>query len=189
MLRYSKESSASILKDFECGIQLMDEFIHNDLDVFLKNDPQYELYVAKDDELGIVAMYVISIGNFVDYKDEFQDLPCGKPWVFLDDDSQMRFATRYPTLEIDYLAVRKNLRESGYGSEIITELSRIAIQKNSLFLTVAAYHTDSYSAIPFYEKQGFFALQEYSEEFDTLRMAKRVETTDVHAGSPAQQTR
>ena len=31
-----------------------------------------------------------------------------------------------------------------------------------------------YSAIPFYEKQGFFALQEYSDEYDTLRMALRV---------------
>ena len=28
MLRYSKELSADILKDFECGIQTMDEFIH-----------------------------------------------------------------------------------------------------------------------------------------------------------------
>lgn len=175
MLRYSKESSASILRGFECGIQLMDEFIHNELDAFLKNDSQYDFYVAKDDELGIVAMFVISTGNFVDYKDEFHDLPFGKPWGFIDDDAQMRFATRYPTLEIDYLAVRRDLRECGYGSEIISELSRIALQKNALFLTVAAYHTASYSAIPFYEKQGFFALQEYSEEFDTLRMAKRVE--------------
>ena len=46
MLRYSQESSADILKDFECGIQIMDNFIHGTLGSFLKRDPSYCLYVA-----------------------------------------------------------------------------------------------------------------------------------------------
>ena len=37
-----------------------------------------------------------------------------------------------------------------------------------------AYHDAEYSAIPFYEKCGFFALQELSKDYDSLRMARRV---------------
>jgi len=174
MLRFREEASTDILKGFECGIHEMDAFINDALDDFLKNDPRYQLNVVADDELGIVAMFVISHGIFVDNDDEFQDIPFGKPWSFMDDDFQIQSGMMYPALEIDYLAVRKDVRESGYGSMIIEEISLRAKKKNFYFLTVDAYHTKGYSAIPFYEKQGFFAVQEYSEEYDTLRMARRV---------------
>ena len=174
MLKYSREDSADILKDFECGIRAMDDFIHSRLDSFLNNDSRYSFYVALDDEHGIVAMFVTSSGIFVDHDGEFQDLPLGKPWGYLDDDFEMHSGTMYPTLEIDYLAVRRDLRNEGIGAEIIAHLSETAHSKRCYFLTVDAYHTKGYTAIPFYEKQGFFALQEYSEEYDTLRMAKRV---------------
>ena len=174
MLKYSREDSADILKDFECGIRAMDDFIHSCLDSFLNNDSRYSFYVALDDEYGIVAMFVTSSGIFVDHDGEFQDLPLGKPWGYLDDDFEMHSGTMYPTLEIDYLAVRRDLRDKGIGTEIIAHLSETAHGKKCYFLTVDAYHTKGYNAIPFYEKQGFFALQEYSEEYDTLRMAKRV---------------
>ncbi|MBQ9548435.1 MAG: GNAT family N-acetyltransferase [Bacteroidales bacterium] len=162
------------MKGFECGIQEMDGFIHGALDAFLKANPQFKLNLATDDERGIVAMFVISPGIFVDNDGEFQDIPYGKPWSYFDEDAQMQSGTMYPSLEIDYLAVRKDVRECGYGSRIIEELSLRAKKRNFFFLTVDAYHTKGYSAIPFYEKQGFFALQEYSEEFNTLRMARRV---------------
>ena len=38
MLKYSREDSADILKDFECGIRAMDDFIHSRLDSFLNNE-------------------------------------------------------------------------------------------------------------------------------------------------------
>lgn len=50
----------------------------------------------------------------------------------------------------------------------------MAQSNGCFFLTVDAYHDDEYSAIPFYEKCGFFALQELSDEYDSLRMACRV---------------
>lgn len=139
-----------------------------------EDSAEYSFYVALDDEHGIVAMFVTSSGIFVDHDGEFQDLPLGKPWGYLDDDFEMHSGTMYPTLEIDYLAVRRDLRDKGIGAEIIAHLSETAHGKKCYFLTVDAYHTKGYTAIPFYEKQGFFALQEYSEEYDTLRMAKRV---------------
>ena len=174
MLRFSVESSADILKNFECGIHEMDVFIRDELQAFLKNDPRYQLNVAIDEIKGVVAMFVISSGIFVDNDGEFHDIPYGKPWSYMDEDFQIQSGTMYPSLEIDYLAVRKDLRTSGYGSKIIEEISIRAKSKNFYFLTVDAYHAKGYSAIPFYEKQGFFALQEYSEEYDTLRMARRV---------------
>ena len=103
-------------------------------------------------------MYIISAGIFVDKDGVFENIPYGKPWAYLDEDSGMQYATMYPTLEIDYLAVRKDLRKKGYGSLVIEELSKTARNRNCYFMTVSAYHSKDYSAIPFYEKQGFFAI-------------------------------
>lgn len=174
MLRFSKELTADILNGFECGVQTMDGFIRDSLVSLINEDRRYSLYVAVEDSLGVVALFITSSGIFIDHNSEYHDLPSGKPWGFIDDDFQMKSGIMYPTLEIDFLAVRKDLRGKGYGTQVIEELSAMARSKNCFFLTVDAYHTGVYSAIPFYEKQGFFALQEYSEEYDTLRMAKRV---------------
>ena len=62
MLRFSREISTDILIDFDCGIQKMDEFIHGSLDTFLKNDPRYNFYVAVEDGLGVVGIFVTSAG-------------------------------------------------------------------------------------------------------------------------------
>ena len=53
MLRYSKESYANVLDDFECGIPKMDEFIHESLNDFLMNDPRYSFFVAEEEGLGL----------------------------------------------------------------------------------------------------------------------------------------
>ena len=132
------------------------------------------MFTVSDDKQGIVAMVVTSSGHFVDYGGEFQDVPHGDAWGYLDDNGAIQNGAMYPTLEIDYLAVRKDLREKGYGTAIIAELSKMARDKGCFFLTVDAYHDTCYSAIPFYEKCGFFALEDFSEDQETLRMAKRV---------------
>ena len=72
MLKYSREDSADILKDFECGIRAMDDFM-------------------------------------------------------------MHSGNMYPTLEIDYLAVRRDLRDKGIGTEIkVTPQSHSTKNKDSL---------------------------------------------------------
>ena len=110
----------------------------------------------------------------MDEKEEYADLPSGKPWGYIDEDLELRSCLSFPTLEIDYLAVRKDFRNKGIGHQVMLELMRLATEGDVFFLTVDAYHDTSYSAIPFYEKQGFFALQEYSVDSNTLRMAMRV---------------
>lgn len=174
MLRYSKESTADTLHEFECGIPIMDDYIHHELNKRLRNDPGLALYVVRDEADAIVAMYVVSMGSFVDYDGEYAYLPQGKPWGYIDSERQIRSGARYSTLEIEYIAVRKDMRNKGYGSAIIKEIARTAKERTVYFLTLGAYHDAGYSAIPFYEKLGFFALQEYSEKYDTLRMALRV---------------
>ena len=57
----------------------------------------------------------------------------------------------------------------------------MAMDKECFFLTVDAYHNAEYSAIPFYEKMGFFAIEEFSDDSDTLRMAKRLAWTQYHS--------
>ena len=174
MLEYSRGFTANILDGFECGIPAMDAFIHCDLESLLKGDSRFAFYVVKAAEKGIVAMYIISDGKLVDYDDEFHDIPAGKPWGYIDDNYDMHTGTAYPTMEIDYLAVRKDLRNNGIGRDIIKKLAAEAKQKDCFFLTVDAYHVREYSAVPFYEKQGFFPLHNYSDHYDTLRMAKRL---------------
>ena len=53
MLRYSRKSSADMLDGSECGVQKMDDFIHNSLDDFLKNDPRFSFFIAEEEDLGI----------------------------------------------------------------------------------------------------------------------------------------
>lgn len=176
MLQYLMESSSDILKSFYCGVSEMDDFIHNSLKDLLRDHPDYRLCVVKEDAQNeIVAMFVTSIGRFIDYDEGFFDVPCGTHFSSFDEHGQICTGTEYPSFEIDYLAVREDLRDHGYGGEIMGELSRRAQNERCYFLTVDAYHNIDYSAIGFYEKQGFFPLEEYSEEQDTLRMAKRVE--------------
>ena len=98
-----------------------------------EDSAEYSFYVALDDEHGIVAMFATSSCIFVDHDGEFQDLPLGKPWGYLDDDFEMHSGTMYPTLEIDYLAVRRDLRNEGIGTEIkVTPQSHSTKNKDSL---------------------------------------------------------
>ena len=173
-MSFSKEERTDLLNGFECGIQVMDEFIRTQLDDLLSNDPRYSLYVVRNDGTDIVAFFVISTGAFVDDMGEYAELPSGEPWGYLDEDLGPQACQRFPTLEIDYLAVRQDCRKKGIGHQVMLELIGLATERNVFFLTVDAYYDPSYSAIPFYEKQGFFALQEYSVDSNTLRMAMRV---------------
>ena len=85
MLRYSKKFSIDILKSFECGILALDDFIHCSLASFLKEDSRYTFHLVTDEERGIVALVITSTGIFVDRDGEYDILPAGKPWGYLDE--------------------------------------------------------------------------------------------------------
>lgn len=174
-LRFSDNETADLLRGFECGVDKMDDFIRVELDSFLSNHPELHLCIVHDQDDKIVAMFVTGHRVFIDYDNEIKDLPYpGKPFAFFENDGSLGEGTQYPSLEIEYLAVQQQVQGKDIGTRIIDELCQRAKSQHLLFLTVQAYHTKDYSAIPFYEKTSFFPLEEYHDDNDTLRMARSV---------------
>ncbi len=170
-LNFRREPSAKVLKDFQCGITEMDTFIHLHLDEFL-SDHKNQLFVVRNEDNVIVGMFVLSEGYFYDANDTFIDAPVyGKPFAVLDQKTnRTTIAKRYSTVEIEYLAVSETCRDQHIGTEIILAITDLAHSQHTPFITVDAYVTIHYSAVPFYEKCGFTHLENQDRGYDTVRM-------------------
>lgn len=169
MLHFQKQDSHYILRDFYCGVAKMDMFISDGLEYILQ-EPKYHFYIVRDDNDVIVAMFVFSEGKVIRGKDEYIEIvDDGTPHAIFEGGCVIDRIC-YETLEIDYLAVQEEYRNNGIGTTIISELSKLAKQQGKHFLTVDAFHEDGYSAIPFYEKNQFIAVEDFKAEQDTQRM-------------------
>ncbi len=166
-----RHSSADALKSFECGIKEMDQFIHHHLSEFLV-DHKNQLFVVRDMQNAVVAMFVLSEGFFFDDSEAFEDMPAyGKPFAILDKvTGTTKFTKRYSTVEIEYLAVSKELRGTRIGTSIIQAIANLAKSQSTQFVTVDAYCTMNYSAVPFYQKCNFKILENQDRTYDTVRM-------------------
>ena len=166
-----RHSSAEALRTFECGISEMDNFIHHHLAEFLE-DHKNQLFVVRDTQNAIVAMFVLSEGFFFDDSNAFEDVPAyGKPFAILDKKTgTTKFAKRYYTIEIEYLAVSKEMRNMHIGTSIVQTIANLAKSQHTQFITVDAYCTMKYSAVPFYEKCNFKVLENQDRTYDTIRM-------------------
>lgn len=152
----------------------MDEFIKNGMKSILQ-DTRYSLYVVRDDSDILVGMFVFSEGIVLRKKNEYLDIiDDGCEYAILEGEHIID-KIRYSSLEIDYLAIQKEHRNQGIGSTIISELAKLAKSQGRHFLTVDAFHDKDYSAIPFYEKNQFLAVEDFREEQDTLRMFRHIE--------------
>ena len=171
MFSFQREPSAKALKNFRCGIKEMDDFIHFQLDSFL-SDHKNQLFIVSNEAGSIVGMFVLSEGFFYDERDAFIDAPAyGKPFAILDRMSgTTKIAKRYSTIEIEYLAVAQEFRNQSIGTEIILAITDLANSQHTPFITVDAYVTIHYSAVPFYEKCGFIHLENQDRGYDTMRM-------------------
>ena len=69
-----------------------------------------------------------------------------------------------------YLAVSLACRNQNIGTEIILAITDLAHSQHTPFITVDAYVTPHYSAVPFYEKCGFTHLENQDRGYDTIRM-------------------
>lgn len=169
MLHFQKQTSHFILQDFYCGVPKMDSFIRDGLCYILK-DPKYNFYIVRNDDNDIVAMFVYSDGVVIREKNEFHEIiDTGSPYAIFEG-GYIVDKICYYTLEIDYLAVQEEYRNQGIGSTIIAQLAHLAQSLGKHFLTVDAFHEPTYSAIPFYEKNQFIAVEDYKETQDTMRM-------------------
>lgn len=167
-------TDASILSDFTCGLQKMDTFIHHHLQSYLDKYP-CSAYSLCNEEEKIIAFFVIRYDTLVVFDEESSDdhkiiydteLPTAIP------------VNEYPSIEIEYLAVAKNFQRQGIGricmQQIINLADEVCQRLKIEFITVDAFKSDGYSAIPFYEKCHFSALEYPDPTKDTLRMYRPI---------------
>ena len=176
-LHLKLEQDASILSDFYSGIDAMDTFIHTRLSAFLRAY-KCRFYVLRNEQGIIVAMFVVSAGQLVldeDCKDDLRmKFPDIEEWPELKDYWE---AGVFPSIEIDYLAVRQEYRNQHIGKDIISIIESFKddeFYNHPLFLSVDAYCTRTYSAVKFYDKCRFWAAEFINQSLDTLRMYRRL---------------
>ena len=146
-------TDTSMLSDFTCGLQVMDDFIHYNLQSFLDSNSCLS-YCLKDENEKVVAFFILQSDqiSIVD-EDTIDDMQLIHPNLSVT-------SIEYKTMEIEYLAVATAHQRKGIGTECIRQILDIAKeqQRDTFFLTVDAYKSREYSAVPFYRKCGFDAL-------------------------------
>lgn len=166
----------SELQSFECGIEEMDNFIHNGLYQSVQNC-YCRMYAVHDANNVLIAFFALSFDSLRLDTDDIEDLQNGWTDTTIPCPTQDYLDTfwskvHYPALEIAYLAVHKDYRNQHIGKTIIAEIEKMAHNQQLAgcqFLTVGAYVSKEYNAIGFYTKCGF-AKAEPVPVRDTLRM-------------------
>lgn len=169
-----RADDTSALRHFECGLEDMDRFIHDQEQGLAKyiECRLSTLWLVYEGEK-VVAFFALSkdvlVLNHQDRdhinKDEklSSSLPDKENSVFWERD-------KYPAIEIDFFAVCKEKREikgNHLGTAIIESIAQIAAKdpfSSTLFLTVEALHTPQYSTIGFYKDYCGFEFSEKARE-------------------------
>ena len=170
-------SDATVFKEFRCGIKKMDDFIHEGLDLSVKNNFCKLYKVSRDEE--IVALFALSFDSLIlDYEDKTELKQTESVGVDSRYEDVFWSKRHYPALEIAYLAVREDLRGSDIGSFLINSIAEMAAGQKLAgcqFLTVEALSKAKereldYSATAFYYKNHFESCELPNASKDTLRM-------------------
>lgn len=165
-----RADDTSALFDFRCGVQSMDDFIHdpdNGLAKFIKLRLSNLWIVFEKDKA--VAFFALSkdalILNHSDRQTIERDKEKANALATPEDADKLWEKEKYPAIEIDYLAVCKEKREEAgehLGTAIIQKIAQFAANDKlsaTMFLTVEALDTKEYSAVEFYRNCDF----EFSE--------------------------
>ena len=179
-LRFERVEDASILSDFNCGLDVMDRFIHSGLQWC--NDYHYcVVYAVKDanDIVGVVALGCDKLEMDSTDKEELQTGFFPKPEIDFNYQETFWAKSSYPAIEIAYLAVKKDKRHLGIGEYIIEAVAQRALDSRfnlagCQFLTVEAYKRGNASAVGFYSHCDFIAAEEPNPSKETLRMYKTI---------------
>lgn len=151
------------LKNFYCGVPKMDNFIHNGGLKESVNNSYCKAYSVHNEANELVAFFALSYDSLQLDIDDVEDLQNGWSDTSTPQPSDAYFDTfwskvHYPALEIAYLAVAKDYQKKHIGTQILEAIEQMARRQNFAgcqFLTVGAYHSSEYSAIPFYSKNHF----------------------------------
>ena len=181
----------SVLRDFYCGVEPMDRFIHDGLQLSIANH-YCCAYTVKLEEASeaidaIFALNFDSLDLDVDDKDEMMDGSSSADKPLLTDDYKEIFLNKlhYPALEISYLAVRQDLQKSGLGCTIIEFIIKRAQEQafaGCQFLTVEALATSSYSSVGFYGGCHFSPCEYPNPNKGTLRMYRTLYPANMVEG-------
>jgi len=157
-LSYKRTDNASVLFDFYCGIDEMDSFIHDKLQGRIDRKDGLLMYVIEDggQTVAMTAVKESTIEVHIEGKGRFD----------------------VEALEIEYLAVRKELQRKHIGKQVISwiEDSVLNDYPDSKFISVRAFvdRDINYSAVPFYRSCGFSIIQKPHPMANNVKMAKRV---------------
>lgn len=179
-LRFERVESTSALSEFNCGLNVMDRFIHSGLQWCI--DYHYcVVYAVKDSEdiVGIVALGCDKLELDTVDKEELQMGFFPKPEIDFNYQDTFWAKSSYPAIEITYLAVREDKRQMGIGEYIIEAVAQRALDSRfnlagCQFLTVEAYNRGEASAVGFYSRCDFVAAEEPNPNKETLRMYKTI---------------
>ena len=99
-------SDATVFKEFRCGIKKMDDFIHEGLDLSVKNNFCKLYKVSRDEE--IVALFALSFDSLIlDYEDKTELKQTESVGVDSRYEEVFWSKRHYPALEIAYEALSK----------------------------------------------------------------------------------
>jgi len=163
-LSFERATDTSALSNFTCGIDVIDDFIHSELQDYIYMG-SCQLYLIRDQD-EVVAMYCLDRHNLLlsdTVKEKMHEGAKPAPQNAPDADSPYWFKSFFEAVEITYLAVAKSRQHKHIGSFIIERImAEVAKDENVKcdFVTVRALKHDNYTAVPFYRNCGFFPAEE-----------------------------
>ena len=154
------------LSDFYTGKKEMDDFLHDKLKQCDESHYSKTFCVRKKKNNKIIAIFSLAFDSVDIDSGDFDNMRIGSagtnmPDVNLNFREQFEQKYTYPALEIAYLAIEKSYQRLYLGSALIEEIAAKAKEQKlagCVFLTVKAWCTSKYSAVPFYEKNNFAKL-------------------------------
>lgn len=163
-LFFEKIGDASVFSSFRCGIRALDDFIHEELQDYM--DMDCKAFCVRSAS-GIVGLFCLDTHTlFLDdsVKEKMQDGL--KPSPELEECPYWEVMNHFPSMEITYLAVDVRFQRKHIGSFIVEQIMDYVASLTDIqldFVTVRAYNTKEYTAIPFYKKCGFTAAADRKE--------------------------
>lgn len=151
------------LKPFDCGDDDLNGFLMEDAKLFMAQRLAKTYLVLEDEKV---------IAYFCLFNDKIsrQEVTNGSWRKVKKSFPHAKHLGSYPAIKIGRFAVSLEFRKHGLGSELMNFIKYILSEdtgySTSRFITVDAYLT----AIPFYEKNGFKALQSERDNGNTQAM-------------------
>lgn len=164
------------LATFTSGIESMDKFIRGDFRLSVEGHYCVAYKACYHGEL--LAVFALSFDSLDLDSDDKEELQSGissasTPAVDFNYSETFYAKSRYPALDIAYLAVQEKWQGHHIGQyliEDIAEQARTQTFAGCQFLTVEALATQDYTAVGFYLKCGFAPNEVKKPYKDTIRM-------------------